>query len=585
MPHRNQSHDNLRAAQQNIRPLLSVQITFLDEKKLFVNKWDRFKLFEEFDNLIRSKVNKAYTKAESSERGARWAEALKMLRQANAGLDYGIGCWRVKKDHIPELMSKDELLFRFNNAEPKPDSTKSIAYKAVNKALEEYEKWSKKHSPQKVSEIADLQVGIDLIEKIITHTGEYIAKHGNTSRKAQRVLAMKDLKSSSETLKDLLSQVKQDDAIQASSLTLAIALELKRKGVTLDELDLNTYSDDKLEKKKELGSGYMNTVFKLQYSDDVRVFKHNPEVEPKNPKKAQDIGIPQIKPNYVGRNIGTTVAAKALGLEGLVTDTKHVLHEGKLGISMSLAPGKTAYTKGYVPLFDVYAKSSEETWQELVKTVGEEEALKDPIFTDLGYRRSKDGKWFQPEKLRLKLPFQDNPKRKESYMKKMVQLQCLDCFSGQIDRHDANYMVDFDGDECIVTGIDNDFSFGAKMTEPDQMAKSTGSYLPGMPPLMDEEMAKNIEGMDIDQFCTTMKGKLSADELSAARKRLTSMQKHVKKLRKTKMIVSDWDTFRTPDGRTAMAFLMSADAPKTYFKRDMDRDARSKDPKDVITDP
>lgn len=196
----------------------------------------------------------------------------------------------------------------------------------------------------------------------------------------------------------------------------SVALEARVHGANEDSINPQL-CDRNLLGKSKLGSGAANTVYKMTYrmadgSKKDYVFK---------PDLNGRLGLEEILPVYnshkdtqqaVKLNTATCDTAELLGLEGLTGKNYATVHDGQYGLLMELAPGAEAET----------------------------------VSLDTS---------------------QDNRKRFTSISvvgklaKELNDLRWLDIATGQGDRHNSNYMVDFgrDGQTPKVTAIDNDASF------------------------------------------------------------------------------------------------------------------------------
>jgi hypothetical protein len=139
--------------------------------------------------------------------------------------------------------------------------------------------------------------------------------------------------------------------------------------------------------------------------------------------------------------------------------------------------------------------------------------------------------------------------------REVTKLQLLDHLVGQGDRHGNNYFIHKDSSgKVIVTGIDNDQCFGKDLHDPNGIAQGNEEHNKGfrgtlMPPVMDRDMAKAFEDMTPESLETTLAGKLSPEEIAAAKDRLAGIKLHIATLRSTNMIIGpdEWGSKKVGD--------------------------------------
>lgn len=178
---------------------------------------------------------------------------------------------------------------------------------------------------------------------------------------------------------------------------------------------------------KVLGQGAVNTVRLCRYTDDHGrpfdlVFK------PESPARAGLEGLRIARLGYgesiraAHLNMASSTVAGLLGTPQVLASSSLGFYDGTPGLFMSHAPGKTPY--------------------DLI-TSGE--------LQDIGYQLRKNGK----------LEIMSGNLQRE-----LCRLEWADLLSGQADRHALNYLVDINPEDgsVTVTGIDNDGSFGERMT-------------------------------------------------------------------------------------------------------------------------
>ncbi len=106
-------------------------------------------------------------------------------------------------------------------------------------------------------------------------------------------------------------------------------------------------------------------------------------------------------------------------------------------------------------------------------------------------------------------------------MRQLSKLQLLDALTGQIDRNEGNYFIQFDraGNVLRVTAIDNDASFGTR----DQVSGQFREY-PGFSKYVDKEMATAITTIPNALFQLILSDLLTPNEFAAFMERLLKLK-------------------------------------------------------------
>ena len=289
---------------------------------------------------------------------------------------------------------------------------------------------------------------------------------------------------------------------------------------------ITTFKDENLRSRmKPIGSGAAHTVSKGNYSsgggDVTRVHKYDDEelIHPRGGRfgAPEQLNIDQSNPKLLERAVFTAKLDAHLGFNVSVgTDFAH--HQGQTGIVMELAKGKTAKdTEGVT----------------------------------------------------------GNPGVAQ---KEMMKLQLLDIITAQADRHGGNYLVQQNdqGEIIGVKAIDSDFCMGP---EPDDAAGIVGRHavhLPGMPPVIDRDMAQAIRGLTDDDVAELCENMFDDATVTAAKARLTALKDHVTKLEQAGRIIppDQWgtggvtdllknDRARVSNGKGGMK-----EVPTSYWARD-----------------
>ncbi|MES2596697.1 MAG: hypothetical protein V4662_15250 [Verrucomicrobiota bacterium] len=258
------------------------------------------------------------------------------------------------------------------------------------------------------------------------------------------------------------------------------------------QTNVTTFKDDNLRSRmKPIGSGAAHTVSKGEYQsgakDVSRVHKYDDEqlVHPDGGRfgAPAKLGIDQSNPKLLERAVVTSKLDARLGFNVSVgTDFAH--HQGQTGIVMELAKGETAKD-----------------------TVG----------------------------------VKGNPGVAQ---KEMMKLQLLDIITAQADRHHGNYMVEKNdaGEVTGVKAIDSDFCMGPEPDDAADIVGRHGVHLPGMPPVIDSDMAKAIRGLSDDDLAGLCGDMFDDETLAAAKNRLANLKTHINTLESQGRIISpdDW---------------------------------------------
>jgi hypothetical protein len=241
----------------------------------------------------------------------------------------------------------------------------------------------------------------------------------------------------------------------------------------------------------ELGSGSLNTVSLVKYQNgEEGVFKPLPKIDASVVERgwvANRTGIDPRNPQTAPRNLATVAMARLLGFDDVVPRTRIAEHNGRLGILMDRAPGKTGLKS-------------------------------DPsLFDDPQVRRQ------------------------------LTKLQLLDALNGQGDRNPSNYSIDKDSSDLVtVTGFDNDQCFGAKLTDPNGIAHGDTEDTYGfrgvsLPMVIDNDMAKVFNDLSPDDLDDALGDLLSRDEVNARKQALQGVKDHIAGLPdQCKIAPSDW---------------------------------------------
>jgi hypothetical protein len=131
-------------------------------------------------------------------------------------------------------------------------------------------------------------------------------------------------------------------------------------------------------------------------------------------------------------------------------------------------------------------------------------------------------------------------------LSQLADMQVLDYICGNVDRHDANIIYNFeklpDGTYRVngIKGIDNDCSFGTLVLEKDSTVylKMAGPSGIGF---ITEEMAEKLENIDIHGMKLMLANdELSSEEIEAASNRLNQIKEMVAEKKIQIMKKDDW---------------------------------------------
>jgi hypothetical protein len=330
-------------------------------------------------------------------------------------------------------------------------------------------------------------------------------------------------------LKTALDAILDDPAFDTvkGRINLDQAIQAEQCGINFADCRFDDHNDgNAIEINDDFGSGMVNKVSKIKYTNgDVRVFKKEKPSEENLLGIAATVGIDARAVRNGNRNIASSAVADLLGVS-VMPKVSYGLHknattdEDEIGLMMSLAPGVT------------------------------------PLMTNPNNPMSK---------MRRQL-WTDNTKPSPTAQAKLQQqlnaLDWCDSITGQQDRHGSNYMVDIQGDNVTVTGIDNDVAFGAGQPDANCSKNSGMGYYarttpPGLPPLIDKPTYDSLIAGDFDRdLVPKLKTLLAQEELAAAKSRFNQVKQHAQGLHPN-FVVTDWQAWRSPppDFLTSKVFL------------------------------
>ena len=478
------------------------------------------------------------------------------------------------------VLRSDELVEKMRGAS-KGGKSQSSEYKAVTEALNNYEKQTKQLSGRKLDHdrvalaFESLRAALATVE---TATNAYNAKYKDKKAKSGRRDVMDDLLAKIATEKALLEKAESecDKHDLLEDLTIEQAIEYARFGINIGtQVGPNVLKESRIDQKKVLGSGGINTVMLIDYKEDdenrAEQFAFKPEKEEitTHTDVLQAYGIDPKKPRFGKRNIASKKIADSAGLGKLIPSATFTTVDGKVGLAMQKAEGEAPIKRDTV---EVPNPQDNPDLQEAYRARGRRDPdwkSKIPAKNARGMRYGYDdqtGK-FTVEKLRasefpLKAPPAE-PEQVAAVQQQLINLQWLDSICGQTDRHAENYVIDTESDPPGIMGIDNDFSFG-KQRGTEQKSQNTL----GLPPIVDQATFDSLMKMVTNwpEIAKSLGDELDNDEIAATKARLDAVKAKLEELEQNGMVVQSWD--QQVKGRSITEILMDQKSGRTYYQRD-----------------
>ncbi|MCM2369893.1 hypothetical protein [Aporhodopirellula aestuarii] len=413
---------------------------------------------------------------------------------------------------------------------------RDVTYKSICSALSQVHMLLE-NAPDKDRDGEDARVDFEQfvngkLDKIEKAAAEYLErykkgkKHGAVTNLLQQV---------DDVRKQLPTWIGLDwpEGLQGKKLDLARKAGItpsQLKGVNIAHCDFLRFNDDTMVgEPKFLGKGNVNEVQLINYEGTDYVFKQEEVSLGKKPDPAGAVGIDVVN-DYRGgnRNIACGLVSELLDTT-VIPKSRFAVARGKVGLLMDKAPGKTAWAYRF----------GKKPW---------------------------DGELSE--------------KALASLQEQLMDLQVCDILTGQPDRHGENYLVNCEGDQVTITGIDCDFAFGKNIevlgdeTPPYKTKPGKINGIGFMPPLIGEKIAREIQDMDYaTDLLPQLSDLLSEEELQATQHRLIKLKEHINQLQETGRVVNDWSTWRSDKGQTVTEFLSRGykefDDEKITFFRDV----------------
>lgn len=295
-----------------------------------------------------------------------------------------------------------------------------------------------------------------------------------------------------------------------------------------------------VDSKKLLGSGKMNTVYRLDYTlPDGRVAQmvFKPAATDELADAAIGTGIPEDKPNYAGRTVATSVMAGLIGESArqVIPYTKMAIHENRVGTVMSFVPGQIPRVGSAKLTVDAdlaqWLAKHPAALTEYARSKGFANALIDTStgeVTLLPHERILGQRW--DTSISQELDYGDPVIRRD-----LTRVQWLDALGGQVDRNSGNYVVQLDeqGRPEAVRAIDNDLSCGVQskvLTRKELQDKLTTEVrfyrggVPTLPKVIDVELKDDLLACDPEHLRAALSPYLSSEEVEARVEALERIQ-------------------------------------------------------------
>lgn len=279
-----------------------------------------------------------------------------------------------------------------------------------------------------------------------------------------------------------------------------------------------------------VGGGKVSNVFKGKFDHEgmKSEYFYKEMSPPGNPAAmygaaADTIGIDPDSPQVGCRNIATGLVDKLLGF-GVTAESRFVVMknggQNALGLLMDQAVGKT------------------------------------------------------PDDLRN---YRDELRANPDLRRQLTKLQLLDAVVGQADRHQGNYIINYDANKKTMNGlkgIDNDSCFGKKTLNPSELVYHNSGIDKGvrgvaLPDVIDKDMYAAISDLAPQDLEKELQPLLSRREVDAAKARLGAVQQHINNAQKCQVIdPSDWGSKDV----TAILQRRGLEAGKDYCSSYIGRD-------------
>jgi hypothetical protein len=347
-----------------------------------------------------------------------------------------------------------------------------------------------------------------------------------------------------------------------AQLTLGQALAIKSRGIRFADCRFADYNDGWLPPEgadEHFGTGAVNSVALLEYRHrPACVFKPEPARISGRAAAPGVIGIPLDQPRFGNRNIASRIVAEWLGAETLMPQARYGIHDRAVGLVMDRAPGAA-------PGARIIRRAADDPRPKVQQALQKKDSR---ALRRAGYAQ-EEGEWVSTGN-EYRCPWQERPSAKAvaSLQQQLNRLEWCDALTGQMDRHPGNYLIAIAGDTVVVTGIDNDYAFGAGQHDfpwnsSSQAAHYTGA---GLPRCIDRETLARLRAIDLAAVPEPLRGLLSEREVEALQSRLERLKEYAEWLALNGGVVEQW-TEEPPPAPPAGA----QPGPGSLFARDLAR--------------
>ncbi len=255
---------------------------------------------------------------------------------------------------------------------------------------------------------------------------------------------------------------------------------------------------------------------------------------------AEALGIPREDARMVVRNVATRAVDELLGFD-LVPETRIGELDGRLGMVMGFAAGSGAIARRTEDVTDSDTGQMMLAYRDMIAQGMLRPEDLDDMMAAASLRMTGDGRILQD----VPYAVEDFDYADPGLRRALVGLQLLDAITAQADRHGGNYIVSLDGEGRFagLKAIDNDQSFGTRVTDPNELLRAAmggwkldvggmrygNSSFNGvlMPTVIDREMARAVRAITPEALRGALAGLLAEPEVDAAVARLVALQRHV----------------------------------------------------------
>ena len=267
-----------------------------------------------------------------------------------------------------------------------------------------------------------------------------------------------------------------------------------------------------------IGLGFFSKIYGTAHRTltgiELRAFKPFRSREVRN-------GIVSFTPaDALRKNIAGGVVAEEIGFDVAVRSEvgfEEINGQLQVGISMSLAPGKTAHhwrriqKRAVTPDSEYGAilkyKNELRTSERLRAGIAKRYNLTS-VYVDDKNRLMIEGRFLKKS--------QNDP----VLQRRIVELEILGYVINNGDVNNGNYLISYtpDGHVAGVKGIDMDLAFGAF------------GVAPPLPALVDKDQYDKIMALDADELIGKVKGLLTSNDEQSIRQRVANLKRHVQEL-------------------------------------------------------